>query len=154
MLDTPIIVSDEKIKEGDNFYIIGGHPIKDGIRTCYWIDHRACWSEKNKNWTSETCNKLYIDKKEDAGWGFVEDYRSQKIIAGLLKLPQIDFNGFEEQLGVIDNYCTEVNKPKVFDIEVEMEDKGGYRKDSMNGFWISKLVPKITNNLIKIIRIL
>lgn len=73
--------NDDEIKEGDSFYIIGGHPIGDGIRTCYWISkNRACWSEKNQNWISETCDMLYIDPYDSQGWGFVERYNAKKII--------------------------------------------------------------------------
>ena len=191
MFDSPIIVSDEKIEVG--------------------------------NWCFDKINCLY---KQETDKIFELFTGSKKIIAGLPELPSIDFNGFEEQLGIVDIeklallkypkhtfadneygddlsplcrmgfiegfkaaqepnekkfsledvrkafkeglsysnkhyhdysedlFIQSLSQPKVFDIEIEMEDKGGYRQDSMNGFWISKLVPKITNNSIKIIKIL
>jgi len=75
-----IIVDNSEIKELDSFWIIGGHSYNFGIRTCFWINKdQPCWSEKNLNWTSETCDNLYIDKYEDKGYGFVERYRALKI---------------------------------------------------------------------------
>lgn len=41
-----------------------------------------------------------------------------------------------------------------WDVEVEMEDIGGYRQDSMNGCWISKWQPKITNSSLKVTKII
>lgn len=35
----------KEIKENDLFYS-DGHPVGDGIRTCYWISKdRPCWSD-------------------------------------------------------------------------------------------------------------
>ena len=77
-----ITCSDEEIKENDLFYIIDGHPVGDGIRTCYWISKdRPCWSDENQNWTSKICDMLYIDKYEENGWGFVERHKCKKIIS-------------------------------------------------------------------------
>ncbi len=75
-----IVVDDSEIKENDLFWIIGGHSVNFGIRTCYWINKsQPCWSEKNQNWTTEVSDNLYIDKLEDNGWGFVERNRALKI---------------------------------------------------------------------------
>lgn len=68
MLDTPIIVSDEIVKENDWFYNKSGF-VK--------------------------INKAALK------FGTTIEYPI-KIIAGLPKLPSIDFNGFEEQLEIVD----------------------------------------------------
>ena len=47
-----------------------------------------------------------------------------------------------------------LSKPKEYNVEVEMEDVGGYRQDSMSGCWISKWQPKLTNNTITITKII
>lgn len=70
LLDTPIIVSDEKIKESEWCLNPNGHP------DIFGYDYRAIFSKEK------------IDN-------------CKKIIAGLPGLPQIDFNGFEEQLGIV-----------------------------------------------------
>lgn len=181
LLDTPIIVSDEKIEEKD----------------------LICFVDLENNFVIEVCkntDNYNIDTK--------------KVIAGLPKLPQIDFNGFEEQLGIVDveklayekfqddgkhnnrdwqaigfikgfKYAQKLNekkfsfedlrkafeagqldksnnwysgdfnqfiqslsKPKVFDIEVEMEQ---YTQNYHKDIWYDR--PKTTDNKIKIIKI-
>lgn len=67
LLDTPIIVSDEEIKEG--------------------------------NWCIDKSNCIY---KQETDKVFEIFTGARKIIAGIPELPSIDFNGFEEQLGIID----------------------------------------------------
>lgn len=47
-----------EIKEGDKFLLNNKHPAGE-LRTCYWIED----------------DRLYIDKKEDRGWGFA--YRNE-----------------------------------------------------------------------------
>lgn len=75
-----IVVDDSEIKEGDLFWINGGHPQNFGIRTCYRIERdMPCWSERNQNWTSETSDRFFIDKTPDRGHGFVERNKSLKI---------------------------------------------------------------------------
>lgn len=66
MLNTPIIVSDEEIKEGSKY-------LDELFQISIAFKNRA---------------------------GFYKD--SKKIIAGLPELPSIDFNEFEEQLGIVD----------------------------------------------------
>ena len=60
-------------------------------------------------------------------------------------LPQIDYNGLEEV----------IQKPKVFDIKVEMVNSRTGKKDSLtwdeNGL-CDKWIPKIFNNKIKILK--
>lgn len=69
LLDTPIIVSDEKFEKKD----------------------LICFVDLENNFVVEVCKNI-------------DNYNidTKKIIAGLPELPSIDFNGFEEQLGVID----------------------------------------------------
>ena len=67
--DYVLAVSDEEIKEGDWFYITGGHPIGNGIRVCHYIYDNGNYEQ------------LMIDKKEDKGWGFCKRNEVKKIIA-------------------------------------------------------------------------
>ena len=69
MLDTPIIVSDEKFEKKD----------------------LICFVDLENNFVVEVCKNI-------------DNYNidTKKIIAGLSELPSIDFNGFEEQLGIVD----------------------------------------------------
>lgn len=69
LLDTPIIVSNEKFEKKD----------------------LICFVDLENNFVVEVCKNI-------------DNYNidTKKIIAGLPELPSIDFNGFEEQLGIID----------------------------------------------------
>jgi len=204
MLETPIIVNDEEIKEGDLIYT---------------KEHLPDMPHTN---ISKCINLERFNLGSPSEW--------KKIISGLPELPSINFNGFEEQLGIIDveklaletyrdnpnkyntdlnaprkrkafikgfkaaqnelfkhftlkdietafkagekygrykvtedDYITFINKflsqPKVFDIEVEMEelfleeDSSSYthEKNDVSG---SKWFPKVINNQIKITKIL
>lgn len=100
MLDTPIIVSDETVKENDWFY-----------------------------------NKSGFVKINKAALKFGTTIESPiKIIAGLPKLPSIDFNGFEEQLEIIDVDALalkEVSNITIKGIEIDLSHN---RKRFIEGF--------------------
>lgn len=82
MLDNPIIVSDKKIKPGD----IGTN--------YYWNNHIHILEEPDKIIDSDVISGILDEAK--------------KIIAGYGKeLPLIDFNRFEDRLGIIDVYQQE-----------------------------------------------
>lgn len=51
-------------------------------------------------------------------------------------------------------FIQSLSQPKVFDVEVEMEDKGRWSGDMGGNIWIPKKQPKITNNSIKILKVL
>lgn len=205
LLATPIIVSNEAVKLDEWCIEIHNGPslapkttpkFTDGMGNTWWL------RQMNMN-----CQ--------------ANDPECKKVIAGLPKFPSIDFNGFEEQLGIIDvnklakEKCKEIDdfgfsekgfiegfkaaqklneknnifedlnvllhskkhcftfpdgfrefqksiidyltQPKVFDIEVEMEDVHfrvvkSYKGVPVGGESIQQ--PKITNNSIKIIKVL
>lgn len=83
-----IIVSDEDIKENNFMFIKNKHP-KGQIRKCYYIVDNT---------------QLMIDAKEARGFGFCKREEVLKIIASTFipELPNIDFNGLEEEFGIID----------------------------------------------------
>lgn len=76
----------------------------------------------------------------------------QKVIAGLLGLPSINWNNLEDEFMYFTQY---ISQPKVFDIEIEMEncDKCIYLDgQELNPNCCHNHTPKITNNQIKILR--
>lgn len=199
MLDTPIIVSDEKIEKGD------------------LVSYKNI---VNNEWEILQCQNINSEEIyfTDSEFDKLSYCTVFKIIAGLPELPKIDFNGFEEQLGIIDvkklsekfmdsllikNTSGEIkygfikgfkaaqklnekkfseeslrlamrlfhdrklktiddiiqylSQPKVFDIEVEMEECDTHLNDACDvRFPCCKtpFYPKITDNLIKITKIL
>lgn len=78
LLDTPIIVSNEEIKEGDKCYHIDLN--KGEIDTVYDKTKYHTWTDNG------------VDK----------DRMFRKIIAGLPELPQINWNGLESEFGYVD----------------------------------------------------
>jgi len=65
-----------------------------------------------------------------------------------------DYIGNSREYYNEDEYIQSLSQPKSWKVELEMEDGGGYRQDSMNGCWISKWQPKLTNGKIKITKLL
>ena len=97
MLDTPIIVSDEEIKED--------------------LEGKSCYFP--------TGNKIQIAEN---GWYYVD---CKKIIAGLSELPSIDFNRFEEQLGIVD-----VEKLSIEHCKPDYDKFGGELEYVERQYWI------------------
>ena len=95
MLDTPIIVSDEEIKEGSKY-------LDELFQISIAFKNRA---------------------------GFYKD--SKKIIAGLPELPSIDFNRFEEQLGIVD-----VEKLSIEHCKPDYDKFGGELEYVERQYWI------------------
>lgn len=91
MLDTPIIVSDEKVKGGDFMCLKNQHP-QGKIRKCWYIHDNGDFQQ------------LMTDNPDDInrGYGFCKQKEVFKIIAGIEGLPSIDWNGLEEEFGWID----------------------------------------------------
>lgn len=174
-----IIVSDEKIKEGDSILCdertSTAYPPQYVIRTCKSIENG------------------WVMTHEVSGLGENPDW-TKKIIAGLPGLPSIDYNGFEQRLknrlytesevydlmseafdcawrkyDVVEagleskDMETELRwllgkyskQSQAIDIEVEMEPGGNLRANLETGLGEYDLAKiKITNNSIKIINVL
>lgn len=94
-LDTPIIVSDGEIKEGELFYHFNSNRIIPYVDKIMFLSH------------------------------------NQKIIAGLPELPSIDFNGFEEQLGIVD-----VEKLSIEHCKPDYDKFGGELEYVERQYWI------------------
>lgn len=197
LFDIPIIVSDEAVKIDEwCIEVYNGQSLAPKETPRFTDEMGNTWWLRQMNMN---CQANYPECK--------------KVIAGLPKFPSIDFNGFEEQLGIIDvnklakEKCKEIDdfgfsekgfiegfktaqklnekkfsledikkafkeglsytttkhyhdysedlfinslsQPKVFDIEVEMEQ---YTQNYHKDIWYDR--PKITNNSIKIIKVL
>lgn len=102
MLDTPIIVSDEKLKVFDNFFFQ-----IDDIYDILKVE-----------------SEFHLDRIKDIKENF-------KIIAGLPELPQIDFNEFEEHLGVVD-----VEKLSIEHCKPDYDKFGGELEYVERQYWI------------------
>lgn len=127
MLDNPIIVSDEEIKEGDKCYHIDLN--KGEIDTVYDKTKYHTWTDNG------------VDK----------DRMFRKIIAGLPGLPQINWNGLESKFGYVDvekistdmgnefyiyrNYDFENGVRKGFKKAQELNDKKFSLEDIENAFY-------------------
>ena len=206
LFDTPIIVSNDAVKEGEWCIEVHNGPSLAPKTTPKFTDEMGnTWWLRQMNMNCQA-----------------NDPECKKVIAGLPKFPSIDFNGFEEQLGIVNveklayeyystneyykvadafhwangfkaaqklndknNIFEDLNvllhskkhcftfpdgfrefqksiidyltQPKVFDIEVEMEDVHfrvvkSYKGVPVGGESIQQ--PKITNNSIKIIKVL
>ena len=198
LFDIPIIVSDEAVK------------IDEWCIEVY--NGQSLAPKETPRFTDEMGNTWWLRQMNMNCQA--NDPECKKVIAGLPKFPYIDFNGFEEQLGIVNveklayeyystneyykvadafhwangfkaaqklndknNIFEDLNvllhskkhcftfsdgfrefqksiidyltQPKVFDIEVEMEQ---YTQNYHKDIWYDR--PKITNNSIKIIKVL
>ena len=102
LLDTPIIVSDEKLKVFDNFFFQ-----IDDIYDILKVE-----------------SEFHLNRIKDIKENF-------KIIAGLPELPQIDFNEFEEHLGIVD-----VEKLSIEHCKPDYDKFGGELEYVERQYWI------------------
>ena len=112
LLATPIIVSNDAVKEGEWCIEVHNGPSLAPKTTPKFTDEMGnTWWLRQMNMNCQA-----------------NDPECKKVIAGLPKLPSIDFNGFEEQLGIIDVNKLAKEKCK------EIDDFGFSEKGFIEGF--------------------
>lgn len=135
MLPNPILVSDEEIKEGD--WVVGiNFPDKPIARVV------------------DKYGDEFTAQSNDGTKHGLAQYESFKVIAGLPELPRLDLSAVNA--GIVQDLA----KPKAYNVEVEMEEYCGSPLtvdrcpkcvDSCDRAYSR---PKITNNTIKVTKIL
>lgn len=114
MLETPIIVSDETPE----------------VEDIVFLGNSYNYISKVTNMIGGSLRDVVLEKMPEQRKNGTLDYREMsKIIAGLPSLPSINFNGFEEQLGIVD---VEKLKQKVLNKYIGKLSKSGHSAEDID----------------------
>lgn len=120
---------DNKFWINQHLYILSDDEIKEGD---WYINSGGCLFQA-KNYLSLNTDKKIV-ATTDKSIGYTD--RRVSPVPNFCDYPQLNESFIQAFIKAYND-----GKP-ITEVDLEMEDKGGYRQDSMNGCWISKWIIK------------